>query len=290
MQRIENFAALDIPLEYVRSKRSRRLRITMQPMAPIRVTVPKRMSLRTAEEFVEQRTDWIRKQAQKFQSHQNQRTVFRPGMEFWTRGREVVFEEMKNEELRMKNVGLLKDEVNEAPLIKGEALNIFAKLEAGGLKDRNRKILNQVQDDVDIKISLTPTQILIHYHPETDFNSSEVQDQIRSAVIEVWREEAKAYIVPRVDELAAEFGFDYNRVTIKNIVSRWGSCSTKKNLNFSLHLMRLEDRFIDYVILHELCHTVHMNHGAGFWRLLSEVCPGAREIDREMRPFSLRYW
>lgn len=101
--------------------------------------------------------------------------------------------------------------------------------------------------------------------------------------IERLRAEAKGYIPERVQVLAAEQGFVFGMIRIKNMTSRWGSCSAKKNLNFSLHLMRLESIYIDYVIWHELCHTQQMNHGPKFWALLESVCPGAQELDRSMR-------
>lgn len=107
-----------------------------------------------------------------------------------------------------------------------------------------------------------------------------------AAEIEALRKKAKAYIPDRVAELADEFGFQYNEVRIKNITSRWGSCSSKKNLNFSLHLMQFEKKYIDYVILHELCHTKQMNHGPKFWALVEKVCPGGKQIDKEMRKLS----
>ncbi len=101
--------------------------------------------------------------------------------------------------------------------------------------------------------------------------------------IERLRAEAKSYIPQRVAVLADQYGFNYHTVRIKNMTSRWGSCSSRGNLNFSLHLMRLPGVYIDYVILHELCHTQEMNHGPGFWNLLESVCPGAKKIDRALR-------
>lgn len=106
---------------------------------------------------------------------------------------------------------------------------------------------------------------------------------LSTAEIARLRAEAKGYIPERVQVLAAERGFSFGTIRIKNMTSRWGSCSAKKNLNFSLHLMRLESIYIDYVIWHELCHTQQMNHGPKFWALLESVCPGARELDRAMR-------
>lgn len=106
--------------------------------------------------------------------------------------------------------------------------------------------------------------------------------------IERLRAEAKSYIPQRVAVLAQKCGFDYAAVRIKNMTSRWGSCSARKNLNFSLHLMRVDSKFIDYVILHELCHTREMNHGPDFWALLEDVCPGAKDLDRQMRGLGMR--
>jgi len=105
--------------------------------------------------------------------------------------------------------------------------------------------------------------------------------------IERLRAEAKGYIPERVRILAVQHGFEFNQIRIKNMTSRWGSCSSQKNLNFSLHLMRLESKYIDYVILHELCHTREMNHGPRFWSLLESVYPLAKEVDREMRKFGM---
>jgi predicted metal-dependent hydrolase len=109
---------------------------------------------------------------------------------------------------------------------------------------------------------------------------------LSKAGIETLRQKAKAYIPGKVETIAQKFDFEYRQIRIKNLSSRWGSCSAKKNLNFSLHLMRLEVKYIDYVICHELCHTEEMNHGPCFWALLEQIYPQAKVIDREMRKSS----
>jgi predicted metal-dependent hydrolase len=94
------------------------------------------------------------------------------------------------------------------------------------------------------------------------------------AVLEGWyRHEAKAYIVRRVAELAKQHGFEYEKVTIKSQSTRWGSCSTKSNLNFNWKLMMTPPAAIDYVIIHELCHLREMNHSKKFWKLVARYCP-----------------
>ena len=101
------------------------------------------------------------------------------------------------------------------------------------------------------------------------------------------RKRAKAYLPVRLAELAAEHGFTYNQVRIKHNVSNWGSCSVKGNINLNLNLMRLPQDLQDYVMLHELCHLKHMNHGKEFHALLESICPKHRELRVKLRDYKL---
>lgn len=91
------------------------------------------------------------------------------------------------------------------------------------------------------------------------------------AEIEAFRKKAKAELPPRLAELAARYGFTYNRVAIKHNASNWGSCSTKGNINLNLNIIRLPKVLQDYVLLHELCHLRHHDHGHAFHLLLEHV-------------------
>jgi len=84
---------------------------------------------------------------------------------------------------------------------------------------------------------------------------------------------AKEHIPPRVLEYANRFGFKYCKVRISSAKTRWGSCSAKGVLSFSLYLMRYPVECIDAVILHELVHTRHRNHKEGFYNELLELMP-----------------
>lgn len=101
------------------------------------------------------------------------------------------------------------------------------------------------------------------------------------------RRQAKAYLPGRLAELAALHGFSYNQVRIKHNVSNWGSCSVKKNINLNLNLMRLPAELQDYVMLHELCHLRHLNHGPEFHALLESVCPEHRELRKKLKEYRL---
>ena len=89
--------------------------------------------------------------------------------------------------------------------------------------------------------------------------------------IEALRRQAKAELPPRLAELAARYGFIYNKVTIKHNASNWGSCSSKGNINLNLNIVRLPKVLQDYVLLHELCHLRHQDHGHAFHLLLEHV-------------------
>lgn len=99
------------------------------------------------------------------------------------------------------------------------------------------------------------------------------KDVVMPAVseIEALRKRAKAELPPRLEELAARYGFQYNRVAIKHNASNWGSCSAKCNINLNLNIVRLPKVLQDYVLLHELCHLRHQDHGHAFHLLLEHV-------------------
>ena len=105
--------------------------------------------------------------------------------------------------------------------------------------------------------------------------------------IETLRKVAKEVLPKRLQELAAKYSFEYNSVRIKHNSSNWGSCSRKGNINLNLNLVRLPDELRDYVILHELCHLRHPNHGPQFHALLESLCPDHLAKQRALRGYRL---
>lgn len=106
----------------------------------------------------------------------------------------------------------------------------------------------------------------------TDYK--EKQPWLRKVITNAIHEEARDMLPPRLEALAEREGFKYSRCSVRNSHSRWGSCSGKGNISLSIYLVLLADELIDYVLLHELCHTVEMNHGERFWAMLDKVCKG----------------
>ncbi|MFQ6604888.1 MAG: M48 family metallopeptidase [Fidelibacterota bacterium] len=115
----------------------------------------------------------------------------------------------------------------------------------------------------------------------------EKERRIRDLQPQISLRDATAILARRVAELAAEHGFTYGKVTARQMTSRWGSCSPEKNISLNIMLLKLPSVLRDYVILHELVHTVHKNHGVRFWTTLSDICgvANARHLQRQLNQF-----
>ncbi|MBO0769264.1 MAG: M48 family metallopeptidase, partial [Solirubrobacterales bacterium] len=102
--------------------------------------------------------------------------------------------------------------------------------------------------------------------------------EARAAALERWyRRQAAREIAPRLDAATRTLGVGYTRLTIRAQKTRWGSCSEKGAMSFNWRLLLGPADVLDYVVWHEACHRVHMDHSPRFWALLEEHFPGYRE-------------
>jgi predicted metal-dependent hydrolase len=84
---------------------------------------------------------------------------------------------------------------------------------------------------------------------------------------------ASHYIIPRTHQLAEKVGVSIGLISLKQQKTRWGSCSSRGNLNFNWRLVHYQPAIIDYVIVHELAHRLEMNHSAAFWKIVAKYDP-----------------
>jgi len=105
----------------------------------------------------------------------------------------------------------------------------------------------------------------------------------KDILLEWLKKQAKVYFFRRVDELAQAYSFEYNRVSIRDQSTRWGSCSSYKNLNFNWRLFLAPNSISDYVIIHELAHTKQMNHSKAFWEIVGNILPDYKARRRWLR-------
>ena len=106
---------------------------------------------------------------------------------------------------------------------------------------------------------------------------------VRELLVGWMRKHAKDLITDRVQTLSKDLGLSYNQIFIKDQKTRWGSCSHKKNLNFSWRLIMTPPRVMDYVIIHELVHLVEMNHSKVFWSTVESWCGDYRKHRRWLK-------
>lgn len=113
--------------------------------------------------------------------------------------------------------------------------------------------------------------LLIEYPQNHDPRSEQMQTFFKNGIEFFLRKEAKRLLPDRLAQLAQQHGFTFSDVKIQSSKTRWGSCSGRKSINLSYFLLTMPAPLVDYVLLHELCHTIEMNHGERFWKLMDKV-------------------
>lgn len=131
-----------------------------------------------------------------------------------------------------------------------------------------------------IKTRLTTTEIFVKV-PDSA-SPADVQTKATQAAEKALRQEAEKLLPQRLRALATQHGFSYKSVKIRKLTSRWGSCSSAKDISLSIYLMQLPWELIDYVLVHELMHTRHMHHGPKFWAECEQIMPGAKTLRKQV--------
>lgn len=140
-----------------------------------------------------------------------------------------------------------------------------------------------------IRTVLKDGRLTVTCPASVDFAEDRIQQLLREIIRNVSRHEAKRVLPSRLQQLAKQYGFTCTGVKINNSQTHWGSCTARKSINLSLGLMQLPCHLIDYVLLHELCHTVEMNHSDRFWALMNQVTDNkALALRAELRHYHIR--
>lgn len=105
---------------------------------------------------------------------------------------------------------------------------------------------------------------------------SDTKDSITKAIQRFFKRTAQSHILERLEILAQQMNITFRQVAFKTQKTRWGSCSSQGNLNFNWRLIHAPREIIDYVIIHELAHRVHMDHSTAFWKLVEKFDPEYR--------------
>lgn len=115
----------------------------------------------------------------------------------------------------------------------------------------------------------------------------EAYESMSESADEIDRVEARRVLVSRLEHLSAQHGFYYNKVSIRNQKTRWGSCSAKNDISLNMKLLKLPQELVDYVILHELVHTRIKSHTKAFWRELDRIVGNAKALDSRLNQYRM---
>ncbi|MES2630796.1 MAG: SprT family zinc-dependent metalloprotease [Patescibacteria group bacterium] len=128
-----------------------------------------------------------------------------------------------------------------------------------------------------LSVKVKGQHIFVELPKEAGLNDPEVIRAVTDGVISALRVEAKSYLPKRLAYLANQLGFSYQKVRFSHASGRWGSCSSNGTISLNIALMKLPFELIDYVLIHELAHTVQMNHSQDFWDLVQEGDPSYKQ-------------
>ncbi len=165
-----------------------------------------------------------------------------------------------------------------------EKIKGFKKEENFLSKDLKTKFetLKIIESD-SLKVETKKNIVYFYYPKDINFNSEIVQDKLKEAYLKTLKIEAKNYLPDRLNYLAKKYGFKYRKVSLRNQKTRFGSCSYFNDISLNINLMRYDFDCIDYVIIHELCHTRVKNHSEKFWIEVGNIIPNYKAIRRKLK-------
>lgn len=170
--------------------------------------------------------------------------------------------------------------------IQAQARPGTAELQHGAYIGKTHRLV--FQQDVatsTVKTSVRRAEVVVTYNPRQTATDKAVQAAAQAACWRALRSQSLQLLGRRLEQLAAGHNLTYKSLSIKRLKSRWGSCDQHGNIVLNLFLVQLPWEYIDYVILHELTHTVALNHGPDFWHVLETHLPNARKLRRDMKAY-----
>lgn len=226
-----------INYQVIRSKR-KTISISLSEEAGVVVRVPERMRNSDVEAVVEQKRPWIIKHLQEMEHRRAEKIdrIYETGTPFLFQGKTIF-------------LNLIYKETPPHPA------NVQGKVKETPPHSRKN-----------VSITLEADQIMV-------ITENTESGYLKTSITKWYKMMAKQIIIPRALRIARMMNENIDTIRIKDQKSRWGSCSSKRNLNFNWKLVMAPEPVLDYVIIHELCHLKHMNHSKAFWEYVEQIMP-----------------
>lgn len=159
-------------------------------------------------------------------------------------------------------------------------------LKNGTVIGKSHNLIIQENYQNNNSVTLHGQQIIIKITDKNSLKDPIFSKQIRETIIKALRIEAKSYLPKRLAFLANKYNFKYQKTRFSHSSSRWGSCSSNGTISLNIALMKLPFELIDYVIIHELSHTVEMNHSPDFWNVVETYDPNYKIHRKKLKQYS----
>ena len=125
------------------------------------------------------------------------------------------------------------------------------------------------------------------YIPTEGHSHEDVQCAIKQMLEKIWRIEAKELLPQRMELIAQRCGLKFRNLSFRKSRTRWGSCSGCNDISLNINVMQLPDELVDFIMIHELCHTVHKNHSADFHSLVNRLTGGREsELNKKLKKYT----
>lgn len=134
-----------------------------------------------------------------------------------------------------------------------------------------------------LRTKLTDYESIIFLPPHLSINSPKSIIVVKKLIKKTLKQEAEHFLPQRTRTFAGDYGYKVANIRCKSMRSRWGSCNSQKNISLNVYLMTLNWDLIDYVIIHELVHTKHLNHSKKFWQELAVILPDFKQRQKDLK-------
>ncbi|MDD2386809.1 MAG: DUF45 domain-containing protein [Bacteroidales bacterium] len=188
------------------------------------------------------------------------------------------------EKFVIKNAAWIKEKTKL--LFQNVALKIFTPDSI--FKTRVSEVEFEYDAHSELRGIISENKLLFKYNPlKIDFENKDVQNFIKKCIVKLLLAEASVYLLERYVYLSKKHKIALHKLTVGTASTSWGTCNTKNEIRLSCRLLLLPDHLIDYVILHEMCHINHKNHGSDFYKMLNYLSDyKSTELNKELKTYS----